>query len=127
MASAVLDASAILAVLNNEAGADIVASVLEDSIVSAVNYAEVVSKLVERGASVETVRTALTSIDVRVIDFDMALAQRTGALRAETRRLGFSLADRACLALAEREGAPAYTSDRAWIDAVTGIDVRAIR
>jgi ribonuclease VapC len=127
MASAVLDASAILAVLNNETGAATVISVLDDAVVSAVNYAEVVSKLVERGANAATVRTAVDGINVRVVDFDMALAERTGALRADTRHLGFSLADRACLALAEREGVPAYTGDHAWVDAVDGIEARAIR
>src|SRR4051812_26724639 len=110
MANAVLDASAVLAVLNAETGADIVIAALDDAIVSAVNYAEVVSKLVERGASPVDVREALENINLKVIDFDLALAERTGVLRAVTRHLGLSLGDRACLALAEREGVPVLTS-----------------
>src|SRR5439155_25627545 len=127
MASAVLDASAILAVLNAETGAEIVIAALDDAVVSAVNYAEVMSKLVERGASRADASEAFMSINVKVVDFDLALAERTGALRAETRHLGLSLADRDCLALAEREGAPALTSDRLWVGAVSTIEVRAIR
>lgn len=127
MASAVLDASALLAVLNAEPGAEIVVSVLGDAVVSAVNYAEVVSKLVERGADAAVAREAVASINVVVIAFNSALAERTGALRAQTRRLGLSLGDRACLALAEREGVPAITSDRSWVGAVSNIEVRSIR
>ena len=127
MASAVLDASALLAVLNAEPGAEIVVSVLGDAVVSAVNYAEVVSKLVERGADAAVAREAVASINVVVIAFDSVLAERTGALRAQTRRLGLSLGDRACLALAEREAVPAITSDRSWVGAVSNIEVRSIR
>jgi ribonuclease VapC len=127
MTRAVLDASAVLAVLNAETGAETVIATLDDAVVSAVNYAEVVSKLVERGASTADASEAFMSINVRVIDFDRALAERTGALRSETRHLGLSLADRACLALAEREGVPALTSDRLWVGAIPNIEVRAIR
>jgi PIN domain nuclease of toxin-antitoxin system len=127
MASVVLDASAVLAVLNAETGAEIVIAALDDAVISAVNFAEVVSKLVERGAGLADIREAFTGIDARVVDFDLALAERAGTLRAETRHLGLSLGDRACLALAEREGAPALTCDRSWIDAVSGIEARAIR
>lgn len=127
MASVVLDASAILAVLNAETGADIVIAALGDAVVSAVNYAEVVSKLVERGASAADANEACTSINVRVIDFDRALAERTGAMRSDTRGLGLSLADRACLALAARERVPALTSDRSWLGAVPHVEVHAIR
>jgi ribonuclease VapC len=127
MANAVLDASAVLALLNDEPGADLVIAALADAVVSAVNYAEVVSKLTERGASRAAVRAAITGIDLKVVDFDMSLAERTGAMRAETRHLGLSLADRACLALAEREGVPVYTGDRAWVGALPDIVVRAIR
>jgi PIN domain nuclease of toxin-antitoxin system len=127
MASAVLDASAVLAVLNGEAGAEIVMESLDDAILSAVNYAEVVSKLVERGMNRGQVRAAVAVIDMRVIDFDTDLAERTGELRSNTKKLGLSLADRACLALAEREGATAFTSDRAWRGAISNIEIRVIR
>ncbi|MGA8076364.1 MAG: type II toxin-antitoxin system VapC family toxin [Xanthobacteraceae bacterium] len=127
MASAVLDSSAILAVLNDEPGADAVEAMLDDAVISTVNYSEVIAKLVERGSTFAHVRYALRSIALITVDFDIALAQRTGALRAETSRRGLSLGDRACLALAEREGIPAMTGDRTWLGAVSGVEVLLIR
>lgn len=127
MGSAVLDASAVLAVLNAEVGAELVMGSLDDAVLSAVNYAEVVSKLVERGMNRLQACAAIAVIDMRIVAFDAALAERVGELRADTKRFGLSLADRACLALAEREGLPAFTSDRAWQGAVSSIEIRVIR
>lgn len=127
MASVVLDSSAILAVLNDEPGADVVESMMDDALVSTVNYAEVVAKLVERGSTTAAAQAALLSVALTTVDFDIALALRTGGLRAETLRRGLSLGDRACLALAEREGVPALTGDRSWVGSVSSVDIRLIR
>jgi ribonuclease VapC len=127
MASAVLDSSAVLAVLNGEPGVDKIAEVLTDALLSTVNYAEVVAKLVERGTSLVEAKTALQSIALTTVDFDIALAQRTGELRAETRRRGLSLGDRACLSLAEREGVPAVTADGSWVGAISGVEIQLFR
>jgi PIN domain nuclease of toxin-antitoxin system len=127
MASAVLDASAVLAVLNSEPGAEIVTAALNDAMILTVNYAEVVSILVARGTTVGQVGALMEQIGIEFINFDRALAERTGALRLMTRQLGLSLADRACLALAEREDAPALTADSAWVGLDIGVEVRLIR
>jgi ribonuclease VapC len=127
MASAVLDSSAVLAVLNDEPGADAVSAILDDALISTVNYAEIVGKLVERGSSYSQAQAALRVIALTTVDFDIALARRTGALRAETMRRGLSLGDRACLSLAEREGVAAVTGDRSWVGAVSSVEVRLIR
>jgi ribonuclease VapC len=127
MASAVLDSSAVLAILNAEPGADLVIATLDDALLSTVNYAEVVTKIVERGGTYKEAEAALQLITATVVDFDLALAQRTGALRAETLKRGLSLGDRACLSLAEREGVPAITGDRSWLGAVSSVEVRLIR
>ena len=127
MARVVLDSSAILAVLNAEPGAEMVFGLLDAAVVSAVNYAETMSKLMERGIGHNDARTTLRSIGAQVIDFDTTLADRVGALRVATRHLGLSLADRACLALAEREGSPAVTADRTWAALKLDIDIRLIR
>ena len=127
MASAVLDSSAVLAVLNAEPGADLVIAALDDALLSTVNYAEVITKIVERGGTYKEAEAALQLITATVVDFDLALAQRTGALRTETLKRGLSLGDRACLSLAEREGLPAITGDRNWLGAVLSIEVRLIR
>jgi ribonuclease VapC len=127
MITAVLDSSAILAVLNNEPGAETVAAMLDDAVVSTVNYAEVVAKLVERGTHPSQLQSALRSLALTTVDFDSALAHRTGALRGETRKRGLSLGDRACLALAEREGVAAMTGDRNWVGAVSTVEIRLFR
>jgi len=127
MASVVLDSSAILCILNDEPGAEFVDAMLDDAVVSTVNYAEVVTKLVERGSTAAQAQSALRSIALTTVDFDIPLARRTGTLRAETRKRGLSLGDRACLALAEREGVPAMTGDRNWVGAVSGIEIRLFR
>jgi ribonuclease VapC len=128
MVSAVLDASAVLAVLNAEPGADLVIPMIEDDVLlSTVNYAEVLAKLIERGSTYNQALAALRSIALTTVDFDIVLARRTGALRAETAKRGLSLGDRACLSLAEREGLPAVTGDRSWLGAVSGVEIRLIR
>src|SRR5688572_21165825 len=106
----VLDSSVVLAILGGEAGAAAVAP-SDQALICSVNFAEVISKLCERGGELVDIRGALDAIGLHVIDFDAALAERTGTLRPESKSRGLSLGDRACLALAEREGVPALTSD----------------
>ena len=126
-ASAVLDASAVLSVLNSEPGASALARVLGgDPIMSAVNYAEVISKLVERGKAWRDAVALVDALALGIIGFDVALAERAGALRDETKKRGLSLGDRACLALAERERAPAITCEHMWVGAAQGIDVHYV-
>ena len=127
MASAVLDTSALLAYLHGEPGADMVAALIGDALVSTVNVAEVVTKLVGRGGSLERAQAALGVIDLDVVDFTRGLAEQTGGLVALTRSRGLSLGDRACLALAIRENLPAITADRAWAGIAVGIEIRMIR
>lgn len=111
----VLDASALLALLNGEPGAERVATALRvGSVMSAVNYSEVVAKLDEAGMPAEEIRAALEPLELNVVSFDRGLAYRAGGLRSATRRLGLSLGDRACLALAQSDGLPALTAERAW-------------
>jgi len=127
MADAVLDASAVLAVIHGEPGAETVSEALQDALILAVNYAEVISKLVERGATYEQADAAVQNLAIPVVDFDLALARRTGALRSATRSRGLSLADRACLALGEREQVPVLTGDRRWAGVLPDVRVRLIR
>jgi ribonuclease VapC len=127
MADAVLDASAVLAVMNGETGADKVTPLLVGAFVSTVNYAEVTSKLVSGGFNRQTARQAVLALGVRVADFDIDLADRAGELRPLTKHRGLSLGDRACLALAERQNAPVLTTDRSWRDAIPTVEIRVIR
>src|SRR2546421_2794181 len=121
MAEFVLDSSALLAFVNGEVGGEMVAQIIGESIISTVNIAEVVTKLVARGASLQQAREALAMADYGIVDFDRPLAEVTGALVKQTKGRGLSLGDRACLALAQREQLPALTGDREWLEIVTDV------
>jgi ribonuclease VapC len=123
----VLDSSAVLAWLHKEPGHKLVASALPDSLISSVNLAEVVTKLVDRGRPEQEAFSIATLGGYEIVALDEALALRTGGLRALTRHLGLTLGDRACLALAEREGLPLFTADRAWAGLDIGVQIRLIR
>jgi PIN domain nuclease of toxin-antitoxin system len=110
----VLDTSALLALLQNEPGAGAVAEALPHAIMSAVNLSEVVAKLTERGVPAKDLREALDGLAIDIRAFDEHDAYLAGALRTETRDLGLSFGNRACLALAMKLGMPALTADRAW-------------
>ncbi len=125
--NAVIDASALLAMLQDEPGGDRVAEALPDAVISAVNVSEVVAKLCDNGFKPDQVRETLDMLPLNVVDFDLPQAVEAGALRPRTRALGLSLGDRACLALAARSGASAMTTDRAWAQLEIGISVDVIR
>ncbi len=124
---AVLNASAVLAVYFDEPGADHVRAALPGALLSSVNYTEVIGKCLDRGESLDAALRKLAAMGFAVVAHDAQLARRAGELRPLTKRLGMSLADRACLALAERERLPALTADRSWKSLAFDIDVRLIR
>jgi PIN domain nuclease of toxin-antitoxin system len=126
VSEAVLDSSAVLALLFAEPGAAAVEAVLPGALLSTVNFAEVVSKLREHGMPASQARAAIEAIGVDVEPFDSDQATIAGALRPTTRSIGLSLGDRACLALAQRRGFPALTTDQAW-SRVDGANVVCIR
>ena len=129
MTSAVLDASAVIALLKGERGGSKVAGVVANAAVGVLNQAEVVSHFVHLGASIEDVRAMLGALPYTVVAADESLGWDAGVLRAVTSSAGLSLGDRFCLALAKRLGVPAYTADRAWKDVAvaSGVKVVAIR
>lgn len=127
MSGAVLDASAILALLHDEAGADAVGKLLDRAAVSAVNVAEVGARLVDSGMPPPLAGEAIRALGLEVVPFDAELAQASTTLRQGTRALGLSLGDRACLALAQKRGVPAVTADRAWQKLGAPVQVTLIR
>jgi ribonuclease VapC len=128
MSRVVLDASALLAILNNESGSEkLTPALLSTAVSSAVNLAEVQSKLVERGLSPDNAWRATLSPVQEVVAFTAAHAKVTASLIAETRAFGLSFGDRACLALALALKAPVYTADRAWRNLRLGIRIHIIR
>lgn len=126
MAEFVLDASALLALLNAEAGSDEVAASLPGARISAVNVAEVVGKLAEAGAPEEEILEILEGLGLEIRAAGLQEAMRAGLMRPETRSLRLSLGDRFCLALGRELGAPVLTADRSWVG-VPGVAVKVLR
>lgn len=127
MTGVVLDASAALAVVLREAGGDAVEPHCPGATISAVNLAEMVARLAERGMAETDVRSAISDLGLSVVPFDETRAIATGMLRPSTRARGLSLGDRACLALARERNVPALTADRRWSGLDIGVDIRLIR
>ncbi len=129
MTSAVLDSSALLAMLLEEPGGEGLLAVLPDAVISAVNIAEVVGYYCRQGAMAADTRLLLDALSLHVVSFDDAAAHEAGALISQGQRFGLSLGDRACLALARRLRVPAVTADRAWasVASVMGVKVTLIR
>ncbi len=126
MSEAILDSSAVLALLLAEPGAAIVEGVLPGALLSTVNFAEVITKLCDHGMPADDACTVVHAIGVNLVDYDADQASMTAELRQSTRRWGLSLGDRACLALARLRNLPAMTADAIWAK-VTGADIVLIR
>lgn len=126
MSKFVLDSSAILAVVNEEDGAESVRALLDEAAISAVNAAEVFSKLHEYSdEAVETTKKVLQFVEI--VPFDVAQAERSGELRAMTKKAGLSLGDRACIALGMQLGLAIYTTDAVWGNLGLPCDIRLLR
>lgn len=110
----VLDSSAILALLWAEPGSEKVAEYLTKSSISAVNAAEVLTKLRESGITRENATSNFDELGIEIIDFDFKSAAETAELRISTKQLGLSLGDRACLALGIKLDATIVTADKSW-------------
>ena len=111
----ILDASALITLLSEEKGYEVVAYILPKSIMSSVNVAEVAKFLIEkRGLSKEEVSNIIHSLIEKIMPFDTKLALTSAAIIIQTKSLGLSLGDRACLALAISTGYTVYSSDRIW-------------
>lgn len=112
----VYDASALLAVIGNEKGREFVlASIAQEAgFISAANWAEVISKLAERGMPAQTIEEGLDSFGLTVVPLDAAQALAAGGLRPITKSLGLSLGDRCCVALAVLRDLPVITSEKIW-------------
>lgn len=122
-----IDASAGLAFLNAEPGATAVRSVIEAAAISAINWSEILQKAAAKAISLTSLAEDLRGLGLSILAFDDLDASRTAALWPITRSKGLSLADRACLALAQRLAVPALTADRTWADLEVDVDVQFIR
>lgn len=129
----ILDASALLAYLREEEGADVVSEALMAGVtLSVVNLAEVLSRRTAAGQDPQAgldglVRSGLLGQRIRMAEVTTEDAVDIARLRPLTRHVGLSLADRACIALARRTGEAVLTADSAWSQVQVGVEVRQIR
>lgn len=124
---AVLDASALIALLWDEPGAEAVEPLLGGAVLSAVNWSEVLQRYDAHGIDLDGKRDSVEALGIAIEDFNADDAEVAGGLWASTRSAGLSLGDRACLALARRLGLPAHTADRDWRKVDVGVEVVVIR
>ena len=127
MPETVIDASALLALLNTEPGAEIVAEAVPGGIISAVNLSEVIAKLCDAGMPENAIRQAVQPLGLEIIPFGEEQSYQAGMLRTYTQNMGISLGDRACLSLAKMRNVVALTTDKAWARISVGATIKVIR
>jgi PIN domain nuclease of toxin-antitoxin system len=123
----VLDASALLAYLRAEPGSEAVDGVLGSALITSVNWAEVLQKSLSAGVEVEGLRQELQALGLAVEAFSAGDADTAALLWPQTRNLGLSLADRACLSLALRLNLPVLTCDRLWAELTLPLRIQLLR
>ena len=128
MSEVVLDASAILALIQHERGAErLTVEILKDAVVSTVNLAEVQSKLVKNGYESEEAWEDALSLVTAAEPYTSEQAKIAGDLITRTEKYGLSLGDRSCLALAIALKAPVYTTEQVWKNLKVGVPIHVIR
>jgi ribonuclease VapC len=123
----VLDASALLAVLLQERGADVVEPRVAGAAISAVNYSEVLKKAVEKGGTLDGAASVVRGLQLQIVPFEEWSARDAARLYPPTKDKGLSFADRACLSLALELGARLYTADKRLADVDVPVDFTLIR
>ncbi|MGZ4155045.1 MAG: type II toxin-antitoxin system VapC family toxin [Actinomycetota bacterium] len=123
----VLDASAVLALLEGEPGADEIEALLDGSVISAVNLSEVLQKTIEHDVDTDGLEYDLEALGVEIRAFDALQARAAAELWERAPRAALSLGDRACLALASGLDLAAVTADRRWSSLPLGVRVRVVR
>jgi ribonuclease VapC len=128
MNEVVFDASAMLALIQGEQGADkLTDEILNRAVASAVNLAEVQSKLVKASNDPDRAWSAALSAISNVEPYTSEQARIAGSLIATTEKYGLSLGDRSCLALAIMLKASVYTTEQTWKNLKLGIPIHVIR
>jgi PIN domain nuclease of toxin-antitoxin system len=123
----VLDASALMALLLSEPGKDIVAEHVPGASISAVNLAEVLTRMSREGISSRALLPKLEDLGLSAVDFDKPQAVIVSGIRERARSHGVGLADCCCMALAMNRALPVLTADRAWPGLGFEVNVRLIR
>ena len=125
--SVVLDASALLAYLQDEPGGERVRAVISHSVMSTVNWTEVIGKARDDGVDTRGLREDLASLGLALAPFSAEQAEISVQIKERMGRSGLSLGDRACLALGSERSETVYTANCAWLKLELGVDVEPIR
>lgn len=128
MAKIVFDASAVIALLREEPGADIVASYIGEALISAVNLQEVIKALLVRGFELTIIKSMIDALHLEVRSHDVSDAYAAAALHRMTMIHGSGIGNRTCMALAIKTGLPVLTTDLVWSKlSITGLHVKLAR
>jgi len=123
----ILDASALLAYLQDEPGSEVVDALLMYSVMNSVNWSEVTQKAVAKQINISGMRTELEALGLAIIPFTMEEAELAAKLWKITRRHGLSLGDRACLSSGLCLNLPVYTADKVWLELDVSVEIHCIR
>ena len=123
--SALLDASAVLAWLQQEPGGAEIKRLLDGGLITAASWSEVLQKVSQHGGDIDEVGLLLRALGLKVTDVTRADGERAAHLWNRSNPL--SLADRLCLAAAHRLGLPAVTAESRWVQSDSGVDVQLTR
>jgi len=124
---AILDASALLALIQEEPGSNVIKPLLKNSVMSTVNVAEVLTSLQRVNILPEEGLDYISLLINEIVDFDVDQAKEAADLYSKVKHKGLSLGDRACLALGLKYKAKIYTADKVWKDIHPELDIRLIR
>lgn len=128
MSKVILDASALIALIQEEKGGEVIKPLLKDSVMSTINIAEVLTSLQRVGIFPDDAIVIMQSIVGTVIPFDVTHAQKAAMLYPLVKHRGLSLADRACISLGISMHLPIYTADKIWAELnLENADIRLIR
>jgi ribonuclease VapC len=123
----ILDASAMLALIFGERGAENVIAHAQGSQILAINFSEVIARVIAVDGNPERAEVSANRLEINIAPFDRKLAKLTAEILKQTSHIGASLADRACLSFAKETGFPVLTADKDWSKLDLGIDIQQIR
>lgn len=127
MSEVVIDASAVLALLNQESGSEEILQYIGKAAISSVNLSEVIAKLADAGIPEADINQILLNLNLEVVVFNEEQALKAGMMRPATKSIGLSFGDRACLALGIVLNQPVVTTVRLWSNLSVGIEIRVVR
>ena len=123
----VLDASALIALIQEENGSEIIKPLLKYAVMSSVNVAETLIALQKRGLLYQQSLILIQDIIGSIIPFNLKHVELVAQLQTLTQHKGLSLGDKACIALGIATSYPIYTADKIWAELELNCQIIVIR